>query len=151
MSELITIGLKPVPKEERQAIVEQVRDAILSGEQDPLKAEIALKGMEDIIDMIRKEIRYYVLKEAAKQGEKTFEYSGATIQVSERKTYDFSKCGDDYWQGLKDAETTAKEARSEREKFLKSIPMEGVVLPNTGEVLQAPSFTTTEILTIKIR
>lgn len=148
---MATFSLKPVPQAEREAIVQQVRDSILSGDTNPLDAEIALKGLEEMADAIRKAIRYYVMKEATKYGEKTFNHHGTTIQISERKTYDFSKCGDEFWQGLKDAENTAKEGRAEREKFLKSIPPEGVVLPNTGEILQAPSYTTTEILTIKIR
>jgi hypothetical protein len=149
MNEL-SLSLRPVAKADREALVQQVRDSILSGESNPLDAEIALKGLEDMIDLIRKSIRTYVIDEAVKFG-KTFDHAGATVTIIERKTYDFSQCGDEYYNGVKAAENAAKEAAKEREKFLRTIPYEGVVLPGTGEVVNAPTFTTADIIQIKIK
>jgi hypothetical protein len=151
MNQLTQFSLKPVPKSEREAIVQQVRDSILSGDTNPLDAEIALKGLEEMADAIRKAIRPYVATEASKYGENTFEHNGTTIELSSRRTYNFSKCNDEYWTAQWKAETTAKEARAEREKFLKAIPPEGVVNTNTGEIIAPPTYTTADIITIKIK
>ena len=144
------ISLKPISKAQKMVIVEQVREAILSGNQDPLMAEVALKGLEEMIDETRKMIRFYVMQELDKYPEKTIVKYGAEITREDRRTFDYSACGDSAYDNLKEAADVAKSQMKDREKFLKAIPIEGVITTD-GEIIRPPVYTTATVLKISIK
>ena len=129
-----------------------VKEAVLSGNYDVLRLEANLRAIEEAMKQIRADVEYkeIVQREAAKYGTKTFKHHGVEFTLSERKNYDFTTTGDSTWIGLNDAITTAKEGMKEREKFLKAIPIEGTVDPETGELIECPVFSTTTVLSIKL-
>ena len=152
MNAIEKLNTLTMSRAEAQDFTNAIRDAILSGDVDPLRLEVGLKSLENAISGIRKdeEIRAAVLSQAAKHG-KTFTAHGAEISVTERRTFDFTFCNDAEWDLLNEEEARVKEEKKRREAFLRTIPEAGVVDPETGALIYAPTFTTTEVLTIKIR
>lgn len=71
--------------------------------------------------------------------------------ISESKKYDFSTCGDVIWDSLDSQIKGLEEQRKEREKFLKSMPQNGVADTEHGNVIMPPSYTATEKITINHR
>ena len=139
----------PLSKAQRLSFVEQVKAEITSGFYDPLEIEVMLKGIEETIKAIRSDadIREYVLQELAKHGKSTTIY-GAELTKSDRKTWNYN----DTEINSITAEIEGLKAKlKDREKFLQSIPEGGIVDPATGEILYRPGYTTTEVLTIKIK
>ena len=143
------LSVMPLSKKQRETFVKKVKDEILSGYENPLKIEIILKGIEETIKAIRSDadIREYVLQELAKHGKSTTIY-GAELTKSDRKTWNYN----DTEINSITAEIEGLKAKlKDREKFLQSIPEGGIIDPETGEILYRPGYTTTEVLTIKIK
>lgn len=122
--------------------VEQVVKSIQDGEQNPLDVHLYRVKMEKILKGINDnpDIQDAVMKEFEKYGERTVEYKGALLQQQESGVkYDFSGCGDpvmdEYIRQLDDLKLKMKE----REKFLKNIPVSGIVDPETGSFIYPPS------------
>lgn len=131
-----TLQKLPTTKLEIEPFVNKAIGEILSGNVDPLKAEIELKILEEAISKIRKDVRVrnYVMAEAEKYNKQ--EFMGCKIQLSIRNTPDYS--GDTEWQILK-----AK--LKSREALLKEC---NGVDPETGE--EVVIYKSSEILTIKL-
>ena len=68
---------------------QKVLEEIDSGNYNPLSVHLCLKAMEELVKRIKTGIAEQVLIEAEKYG-KSFEYLGAMVKLSERRTYDFS-------------------------------------------------------------
>lgn len=122
--------------------VEQVVKSIQDGEQNPLDVHLSRVKMEKILKGINDnpDIQDAVMKEFEKYGERTVEYKGALLQQQEAGVkYDFLGCGDpvmdEYIRQLDDLKLKMKE----REKFLKNIPVSGIVDPETGSFIYPPS------------
>lgn len=122
--------------------VEQVVKSIQDGEQNPLDVHLSRVKMGKILKEINDnpDIQDAVMKEFEKYGERTVEYKGALLQQQESGVkYDFSGCGDpvmdEYIRQLDDLKLKMKE----REKFLKNIPVSGIVDPETGSFIYPPS------------
>ena len=143
------LSVMPLSKEQRETFVQKVKDEILSGDENPLKIEIILKGIEETIKAIRSDadIREYVLQELAKHGKSTTIY-GAELTKSDRKTWNYN---DTEINSITAEIEELKAKLKDREKFLQSIPEGGIIDPETGEILYRPGYTTTEVLTIKIK
>ena len=143
------LTLLPSSKEQMLSFVAKVKEQILSGNENPLKIEIILKGIEETIKAIRSDadIREYVMQELAKHG-KTATIYGAELTKSERKAWNYS---DAKLNDLNSQIETLKAEIKEREKFLQNIPEGGIVEPETGELIYRPSYNVTEVLTIKIK
>ena len=143
------LSVMPLSKEQRETFVQKVKDEILSGDENPLKIEIILKGIEETIKAIRSDadIREYVLQELAKHGKSTIIY-GAELTKSDRKTWNYN---DTEINSITAEIEELKAKLKDREKFLQSIPEGGIIDPETGEILYRPGYTTTEVLTIKIK
>ena len=127
----------PKTKADIEPFVNNLIGTIISGEIDPLKAEIELKLIADAIATVRKDVRVkqYVMDEAEKYNGQDF--NGANIKLTIRNTPDYSN--DNEWATLK-AKMKAREA------FLKST---NGVDPDTGE--QVVIYKSTEVLTIKFK
>lgn len=91
MKELTLFKETPVTKAEQAAFAAGMVQMIVSGEIDPLKADIRLKSIEEVVKAVRtnKDVQASVIDEAEKYG-KTSDHHGVTITVASRATKDFS-------------------------------------------------------------
>lgn len=131
-----TLQKLPLKKADIEPFVNRAIEEIVSGNIDPLRAEIQLKILEESINKIRKDIRVknFVRDEALKYDKQTF--LGCKISISYRQTADYS--GDNEW-------LTLKGKLKAREALLKEC---GGVDPETGE--EVVLYKSQEVLTIKI-
>lgn len=145
MEALSTISQIPILKEQRQAYCQQAINEILSGEVQPLKIDLQLKALEEIIKTIRKDKRVsdYVFEEAEKYG-KSFDFEGAKITLSGKKTYDYSGCGDQVYNDLIEQQKTLDAQIKAREMMLQAGSN-----PETGEVYNPPVVKVTNVLTYR--
>ena len=138
---------KPLSLREQTQIVNATIIAIKDGTVDPIKTELSLKAMENIIKDIRsnQEVKSITRTESEKYG-KTFKKFGAEIENSSRTTYKYENCNDAIWNDLKKQEAILKEQIKIREKQLQS----GIDI-SSGEVLKQPISSTTSFLKITFR
>jgi hypothetical protein len=146
-----------VSKANREELAIQIVEAMDAGELNPLDIHYQVKAMEDFIKVLTGNTRYkdYVLTEGMKHG-KSFEFNGSKMEIKETGVkYDYSKCGDPAWDGLETLASDIKEKQKEREKFLKSVPTEGVeiVSNETGEVIKVypPSKSSTTSIAVTLK
>lgn len=128
---------------QKNELIRACKDEILSGNTDPLKVEIYLKNIADVVDKIRKdpEVKEYIIQEAEKYG-KSFTHLNAKIEVSSKKTYCYDKCGDTLYN-------KTKIWLKEREEWLKTMKPDMIVFDEgTGERLNPATFTTSQFLKI---
>ena len=144
---LSQFSVLPSTRQQRTEFVEKAVNEILSGNIDPLKADAILKGAEDTIGEIRKNnrVKLAVQESADKYHEKTFEAFGYTITKSSRSTYDY-KGIDPVLDDLYGQMEKLKETIKAREATVKS-----GLDPATGETFSPVKFTTTEILSYKLK
>jgi hypothetical protein len=137
----------PITKSGQSEMVDAVCQKIMSGELDPIKTEIALKSLEEMIKLIRSNshVKQITREECEKYG-KTFSKFGVEITNSSRTTYDYSGCNDSVYNDLIIQQNDLKEQIKIREQQLKS----GADI-STGEILNKPASSTTEFLTIKFK
>jgi len=93
--------------------------------------------MEEPVKKLKKGIADQVFIEAEKYG-KHFDYQGARIQLSERKSFDFT--ADSKWNKLSNE-------KRQREEMLKN-HSEAVADTETGEMLFPAPFKTTQVISI---
>lgn len=144
MNALANLNTLPFSKVEQASFVSQVVAEILSGNINPLDADLKLKAMEEAITKIRKDdkVKEYVIEEAEKYG-KTFERSGVTITVTQKTIKDFTGLDpvlDELYASLEQtkAQIKAREAT-----------VAAGVDPATGESFNPPKTSTTQYLTYK--
>jgi hypothetical protein len=135
------IRLLPDTKDNIKVFAESIIESILSGNINALEVDYRLKAIEEMIKLVRKntEVREDVINEVEKHG-KDFQYLGANITYSQRKTYDYSN--DIEYNEL-------KEKLKNRENFLKNIPDEGTVDTATGELIHRPVAKYSDIITYR--
>jgi len=135
---------KALTKSEQSDLINKTCQLIIDGEIDPIKAELALKAIENVIKDIRSNnhVKRITREETDKYG-KSFKLYGAKIENSQRTTYDYSECGDNILNSLY-AEKREIEAQI---KIRESIVKYGVDI-ETGETFNPPKTSTTEFLKI---
>jgi hypothetical protein len=133
-----TITVLPSSKEEVKSFVEKAKEEILSGNESALKIECQLKAFEEVIKQLRSDndIKYAVLDEAERYGTKTFEEYGAKITIRDGGRYNYNNCEDSVYQDLIEQQNEIKEKIKKRTEFLKTVPEEGTVNPDTGEFIK---------------
>ena len=148
----LTPLFRTLTKAERNEFVHDIKTNILEGYVDPLQIEIMLKSAEETIKALRTdpEIRECVLSELEKHG-KTANIYGAELTRTDKKTWDYSGCGDSKWTAMNEILQATKEDIKDREKFLQSIPESGMADPETGEMIRRANYTVQNVLTIKIK
>ena len=145
MNALAELTNMPLTASEQNRYAEMAITEILSGDIDPVKADMHLKAIEEVLKKIRGDVRVkkYVIEEAEKWG-KSFVLCGVKITVSGRTTKDYSGCGDTlYNQMVKDMKTLEAQIKA-REKMI-----DAGVNPETGEVYAPPQTSTTQFPTYK--
>lgn len=154
MERAITV-LKNLPetKKEIKTFSEMVVNEILSGIEDPIKFEIRLKAIEEVIKKIkkRKDYQELLIDEIEKNNGK-IELENAEISISNRATYNFVQCEDEKWLNLNAKLSELKEKIKEREDFLKRINYDSnVVDADTGAVIYPPEKTSKSVIVIKFK
>lgn len=122
--------------------------AVLDGEVDPITAHINVSKMELAIKQFKNDerVRDLTIRELWKYGKKGV-FGDCTMEEAEAGVkYDYSECGDSRLEELYRMRQALDQDIKEREAFLKSIPLSGVALPDTGEVVYPPAKTSKTII-----
>ena len=122
--------------------------AVVDGEIDPITAHINVSKMEQAIKQFKADerVRDITIRELWKYGKKQT-FADCMLEEAEAGVrYDYSKCGDSRLEELHKMRQALDESIKEREAFLKSIPLSGVALPDTGEVVYPPAKTSKTII-----
>lgn len=142
----------PTTVEEIDSIISNIKNGILLGFIDPLQLAVKLKAIEKLNEL-RKDpvISEAILKEAQRYGEKSFRAFGAKIET--RMTgvkYDYKGTNFSRWTELNFQKNRIEEQLKKIEEMLKTIPPEGIVWAETGEMVYAPAKTgsTSVIITL---
>lgn len=122
--------------------------AVVDGEIDPITAHINVSKMERAIKTFKEDerVRDITLRELGKYGKK-HAFGDCTLEEAEAGTrYDYSICGDSRLEELYKMRQSLDDEIKQRETFLKSVPLSGVALPDTGEVVYPPAKTSKTII-----
>ena len=122
-------------------IAQTAINAVVEGEIDPIVAHINIAKMEQAIKLYKanEQVLDITLRELGKYGKKQT-FGDCTLQEMETGVrYDFSECGDSRLEALYETRQAIDAEIKEREAFLKSVPLSGVALPETGEVVYPPA------------
>lgn len=119
--------------------VRKALEEIDTGLYNPLSIHLCLKAIEEVVKKIKVGVADQVMLEAEKYG-KSFEYMGAKVQLTERRTYDYTH--DAAWFEI-------HSSLKQREELLKhlSSPMADA---ETGEMIYPPLFKSTSVITISL-
>lgn len=115
--------------------------AVIEGEIDPITAHINISKMENAIKVFKAndQVRDITLRELAKYGKKQ-SFGDCTLEEVEAGVkYDYSACGDSELEELYKMRQTLEESIKQREAFLKNIPIAGIVIAETGELVYPPA------------
>lgn len=140
---LSTLSVLPSNRDQLRTFSRQLKDEILEGNTDPLKALVQLKFAEKLIEDVLKdeELDHLFVKELENYGkEKVVELAGAKLMQTEVGVkYIYEESGDPKWFDLNKQAAEIADKKKEREKFLQGIPYnEGVVDPDTGVFITRP-------------
>ena len=115
--------------------------AVIEGEIDPITAHINISKMENAIKAFKAndQVRDITLRELAKYGKKQTFGDCTLEEVEAGVKYDYSACGDSELAELYKMRLMLDESIKQREAFLKTIPIKGIVNPETGELVYPPA------------
>jgi hypothetical protein len=132
--ELFEQGL--TEKDIAQMVSNSIEHILETGEV--LKVAEAISCMEHFIKGVKDDPRFkeYVREETSKYPKGFISNSGAKIECIESGVkYDYSGCGDIQWETM-DAEMKGlKDRITEREKFLKNLPLEGIEVRHEDQLI----------------
>lgn len=149
-SAISNLTIFPLTNTGKSDFITKTKAAILSGDVDPLKIDATLKMIEDICGALRKDADIKrAVHDTADRYEKSFKIHGVSFTRSERKTYLYESCNDSTYTVLLSQMEDLKAKIKARETFLQSLPEEGTVNPDTGELINRPNCIVTPVLTIK--
>jgi hypothetical protein len=151
MNTLSTITIFPSSEEEIAKYVRSLKAEILAS-KEPLKVLSQLKYAEKTIAIILKdkELDNLFIDEAYKFGE-SFDYLGHHFDIRETGTkYDYAGCKDSVWDYLNEKSDKLNAEIKAREAFLKTLPLEGTVNPETGELIHRPPKTSSTKVVVKL-
>ncbi len=117
---------------------QSLKDIITSGNIEPVRAIVWLKGLEKIIETVSKdaEVKEIFMDSLSAYNEKVIEeYSAKITKKLSAAKYDFSACQDVEWERLTAQMATLKERIKDREDMLKTLRKpEERIDPESGEV-----------------
>jgi predicted DNA-binding protein YlxM (UPF0122 family) len=131
--------------EKKELVYKSVKDQIVSGYLNPLEFYRQAKVIGDVIEALKKDPDIFdcAWTEREKYGKEKPTINGATVDTSQRTTYDYASCGDPVYDKL-------KEDLKAREKFLQALPNTGTVDPETGLLIKAPVQKISTFITVKL-
>ena len=117
--------------------------AVIEGEIDPITAHINISKMENAIKAFKAndQVRDITLRELSKYGKKQTFGDCTLEEVEAGVKYDYSACGDSELAEMYKMRLLLDESIKQREAFLKTIPIAGIVIPETGELVYPPAKT----------
>jgi hypothetical protein len=122
-----------------------IKREILNGEKNPLEFYVQAKMLTDLIEDLKKDSEIFdcAYTERLKYGKEKPTVNGSVIDISSRSTPDYNTCGDPVYDEL-------KEKLKAREKFLKNLPPDGTVDPETGLLIKPPVIKESQFVTVKL-
>ena len=152
MNALSHLTVLPTTANERRTFAEMAVNEMIA-ERNPLEMAVMLSSLEKLIADMRKNARVqnWLSNELNKYQSGRAEFNGVTVEVVERKKYDFSTCQDVEWEQLDAQIQTLTEQRKRREVFLKYIQPGGVVDPLTGAMIYPPQVEFSNVITVTER
>jgi hypothetical protein len=150
-TQIIIIDRFPTTIGDIQATAQDWINQILAGNDDPIAIAVKIKAIETILERVNKGIKEYVTSEAEKYGG-TFEKLGVKIEVADLGVkYDYSITGDHVYVDLIKEIDALTDKRKAREQFLKHLPENGTVDPDTGLLITRPTRSCTRGVKITIK
>lgn len=131
------------------AMVEKAIQAVVDGEIDPITAHINVSRMEAAIKAYKDnpQVRAITLNELGKYGKRQA-FGDCTLEMKEGGVkYDFSQCGDSLLAEMYATRDALLADIKDREAMLKALPLSGVALADTGEVVYPPAKSSKTIIT----
>jgi len=112
-----------------------VINSVNDGNEDALKIQVLIKKQEFVLDKIKEGIKESLKTEAAKYGDKEFDFAGAKCHLTPTFTsYDFEACGDNELVRLQLEFESAKAKLDQRKEWLKTMGgPENILNAETGE------------------
>jgi hypothetical protein len=136
--EVIESFEKGLTKSDIRNLSEEFVEKVLS-EGSPLKAAEGLSAMENFLKEVKDNPQFkdYVREEAGKYPKGFVSASGAKIECCETGTkYGYENCGDIEWEMVNAEMIALKNKISEREKFLKALPLEGIEVRHEDQLIR---------------
>jgi len=119
-------------------LVSQVCLSIQDGVEDPVKALVIGKKLDELSKIYNESVRPLIAgKIKLQKGES---YKAYDVEIKEEETgvrYDYSYCNDSEWNRLTEEIEPLVLLRKQREEFLKTIRKE-YIDEDTGEIIQPP-------------
>jgi len=128
--------IKEWKKESIKAEAAKLLFELEKGNVNALDLKLTLKAFEAVITECKKVVDELALNEALKFSARSFDHSGAKVEICELGTsYDFSECGYSYYSEICEQEARVKLLKKDAEDFLK-LAKPGTVIMNkeTGEL-----------------
>lgn len=147
-----TITIFPSNDAELKTYISTIKAEILSGSVDPLLALKQLKFVEKTIDNLLKdaELDSLFIEEVEKYG-KTTDHLGAKFSIQEVGVkYNYADCGDSEYSELVSSKKRLDDKIKDREGFLKAVPEDGMVNPETGEMIYRATKTSTTKVVVRL-
>jgi len=133
--ELEKIKKIPNKKHIQQMAINDAKNMLESGEENPLLLRVQIKRMIEFLAVYDKQLDEAVRTEAELYGEKSFEFQGAKVELAEVSVrYNYSD--DIEWVKIKGLIDPMTKDLKEREEFLKKLtkPID-TIDKDTGEVI----------------
>lgn len=148
MNALTQLTNLPERKEQIKTFANAGIDEILNGNYSALEFKMRADFIRKALDQIESHaaVKDLILLEGKKyEGQ---DYFGCQIKSQSRKTYDFSTCNDFYYDRTLKHIDELKVLLKARESLLKLLPAP-MADPETGDIINPPTFTSSEFLVIK--
>ncbi len=137
-----------------QSFADKFIESVNDGYHNPLESAAIISGLEAALKVIKEGIRETVISELKEGGKGNFR--GVKIESMEvGGRYDYSQCGDNVYNSIKERSDILTAELKAREDFLKHLPKEGIpgLDLETGEMMTIyppakPASTTTYKITI---
>lgn len=135
----------PTSQIQKQEFKAKIKNDIMEGSLPPLEFYRRAKLIDECIEELKKDqdIFDYAVSERAKWGKEKPVVNGSVVDTGSRTTYDYESCNDSVYNEL-------KEKIKAREAYLKALPPQGAVDPDTGELVLPPVKRVSEFITVKI-
>ena len=145
----LTQQIVPLNIEERFQKVQELTELFTNGSYNPLDLKLLFKSWIDTIEatLENSTVKSAIDAELDKMP-KSFTHLNCKVTKASKKTFDFSVCNDSYLDELYKEQQQLKDTIKQRETLLKAIDDNGMVNPDTGELLSAPLIRETEYLRI---
>lgn len=147
---LSTLSVLPATREQQHRFANMMVEEIINGDHDPVKVWHQMSIIADTLNEVKDSltVRQAVANELEKYGKEGASINGCKITLTGRKKWDYSECGHTGYNTMKAQEEKVKSAIKDIEKFLQAMK-EPMVDPTSGEIIIPPTFTTTEVITVK--